>query len=93
MKRVKFIFPLMFLAASAGSAFTRFSSSKEVIPAYYYDESYATCNTTSIQDGQCIVDNVGYICHQFVFEYGQDADLYQYAIPSACYQPFYSYLP
>lgn len=92
MKRVTLIFPLMFIVALAGSAFTQFSkSSKEVIPAYYYNDAYAICQTTSIDAGTCIADNVGYICYAFVYEYGQNTILYQYGIPSACYQPFYTY--
>jgi hypothetical protein len=93
MKRAKFIFPLVFLLALAGSAFTRYhkSAAKEVIPAYYFDDTWATCNTTSIDDGICIVDNVGEICNQYVYEYGQFTTLYQNGIPSGCYQPFYRY--
>ena len=93
MKRVKLNFPLVFLVALAGSAFTRYSrsSAKEVIPAYYYDNAYGTCNTTSIEDGQCMVDPVGGPCYQYVFDYGQYTLMYQNGVPSGCYMPFYSY--
>lgn len=94
MKRAKLIFPLMFLVALAGSAFTRYSASsskKEVITAYYYDQGYGSCNTTSIDDGQCITDNVGSLCYMFVYDYGTYTLMFQNWLPSTCYQPFYSY--
>ena len=83
----------MFIAALVGSAFSRISSSsaKEVIPAYYHDDLWATCRTTSIEDGDCIVDDVGNLCYEFVFDYGRYTLLYQNGTPSSCYQPFYRY--
>jgi hypothetical protein len=82
----------MFIVALAGSAFTRISnSSKDVIPAYYYNSAYGLCKTTSIDPGQCIADDVGNLCYVFVFEYGKYSLLYQNGTPFNCYTPFYSY--
>jgi len=82
----------MFIIALAGSAFTRIAnSSKDVIPAFYYNSGYGICQTTSIVPGHCTVDNVGSLCYVFVFAYGNYSILYQNGIPFTCYTPFYSY--
>jgi hypothetical protein len=95
MKRVSLIFPLMFLVALAGSAFTQLkssSTSKKATLTYYYDDNWAMCDGTAIVDGNCISDPVGYVCKEFVDSYGW-AIMYQYGVPTGCFQPFYSYYP
>jgi hypothetical protein len=94
MKRMKLIFPLMFIIALAGSAFSRQSTATKsrFVQAYYQDPWLDNCNSTQLVDGKCVVDPVGYICQENVLGLGPQ-DMYQSMIPSLCYQPYYSYTP
>lgn len=91
---MKFIFPLMFLVALGGSAFSRHSSSAKagVIDAYYYDPNWNTCNEIQLDDQKCMSDNLGYVCMEYVDGIGYQY-VYQAGFGNTCYQPFYSYVP
>jgi len=93
MKRLRLLFPLMFLLAFVASAFTQngVSSKKRVMTAYYQDPYSGDCNVTALSDGQCITDPVGPQCTANVYPYF-NLPMWQYGIvPGICYVPFYQY--
>ena len=94
MKRTLIIFPLMFIIALAGSAFTRHAQSakSDQMIIYYYDSNWNTCDATEIEDGTCFSDNLGYICTVYIPGHGYQY-VFQDGYGSTCYQPFYSYVP
>jgi len=94
MKQTKLIFPLMFLVALAGSAFSlhgKPAKSDQMI-AYYYDPVWNTCDATELDDSKCMSNNLGYNCMEFIPGLGYQY-MFQAGFGNTCYQPFYSYVP
>lgn len=95
MKRAKlFLFPLLFIIALAGSAFTRqkASAAASYITAYYLD-NFGFCKAIVLSDGKCLTDNLNYVCTEYVPDLGKTTDMYQNNIGNTCFQPYYSYFP
>jgi hypothetical protein len=98
MKKIKWLFPLMFLIALGGSAFTRSTAGKakkDVVNVYYQD-SYGYCDYTEIVDpnNNCVSYPLNYICSENVYWDGTGwTVMYQYGFTTVCAQPYYSYYP
>jgi|GEM_PF-1907600 len=95
MKRIQFIFPLVFLIALAVSAFSRHatkSAAKWPMTAYYYDPNWNTCDEIELDDDKCYPDAVAYLCQEYIGGLGYE-QMWQAGFGNTCYQPFYSYTP
>ena len=91
MKKMKgkLLFPMMFLVAAGGAAFTRPTKAKAFDQSvYYYDEWTFTC-TPVIGQG-CTVDYTTVPCSTFVDDEIQPVPLYQSGMFGVCWQPLYS---
>jgi len=85
----------MFLIALAGSAFSQHSKAaqKKQMLAWYYDPNWNVCYETEIDnDGQCMSDNLGFVCEQYIGGLGYQY-MFQAGFGSTCYAPYYSYVP
>lgn len=94
MKRVKILFPLMFILALAGSAFTQqvSSHSKRDVTVYYQDNLHHQCNSYVTTDGQCITDYASYQCTIYIQDVGTYMPVWQQGgLGLTCFQPYYSY--
>jgi len=94
MKRMQLIFPLMFLLALGGSAFSRHvkSTPASTIDAWYYDPRWNVCNEVQLSDDKCFVDNLAYPCLEYIGGIGY-TPMWQSGFGSTCYQPYYQYVP
>jgi len=94
MRKTKFIFPVLFIIALAGSAFTQQSkfAKKGYLIAYYENPWQGDCSTAQLIDAQCVSDPTGYTCTVNIIGSGSFV-MYQYGLPGICYQPYYSYTP
>lgn len=92
MKRMQLIFPLVFLMALAGSAFSRHAttSARSQMLVYYEDPNWNTCVETEIDDDKCVTDPVGNQCQEYIGGIGQ-ANMWQAGFGNTCYMPFYQY--
>lgn len=92
MKRVQFVFPLMFFFALAGSAFSRQTHSAKagIIDAYYEDPNWNTCNEVQLDDDKCVSDNTGTLCQEYIGGLGF-LPMWQAGFGNTCYMPFYQY--
>jgi hypothetical protein len=92
MKRMHLLFPLLFLIALGGSAFSRYSHSEKTgtINAWYYDPNWNTCDGIQLDDDKCVVDPVGNQCQEFIGGLGF-TDMWQSVFGNTCYLPYYQY--
>lgn len=94
MRKMKWVFPLMFVIALAGSAFTRQSSHKTSASTIYpyYQDSYGYCVSTAINDDNCTTVVLNYVCYEDIVSDGTGwTVMYQYGYGTVCWQPYYSY--
>ncbi|HVU95411.1 MAG TPA: hypothetical protein VHE34_09310 [Puia sp.] len=96
MKKIKWLFPSLFLIALAGSAFTRQSHAKSKytdVPGYYQN-SYHYCVYYNYDDqfDNCVTDNLNYICWENAYWDGSGWVVWnQFGLGTVCWQPYYSY--
>ena len=94
MKQTTLLFPLMFLIALAGSAFSRHEKTgkSDQMIAYYYDPVWNTCDAIELDDSKCMSNNYGYNCTEYIPGIGYQY-MFQAGFGNTCYAPFYSYVP
>lgn len=94
MRKIKFLFPLLFLIALAGSAFTRQSAQK--VNAFgvnaYYKDPYGYCNSLFVNDPNCSPTLNGPVCYEYVNGIGWTV-MYEFGTATVCWQPYYSLYP
>jgi hypothetical protein len=97
MRKIKWLFPLMFFIALGGSAFTNstvYKAKYTVVPAWYQD-MYGYCDFIDYEDyfDNCVSIPQGNICYEFIPGAGMTV-LYQNGNGGiTCWNPYYSYYP
>jgi len=93
MRKMKWLFPLLFGIALAGSAFTRLPAKATSSPMIaYYEDPYGYCDATEVDDPNCTSDFLNYICYEDMVDDGTGwTVMYQMGFTTTCWQPYYSY--
>ena len=96
MRKMKWLFPLMFVVAFAGSAFTRQSTQQKKTfgyPCYYQDANDGYCDSYFVNDDNCTPDLMGPVCEEFILDNDGWTIIFAYGTSVVCWQPFYSLYP
>ena len=95
MKKINLLFPLLFVIALAGSAFTRQSLQKKKafgVNAFYQDQSNF-CDQIWVDDPNCSPDLLGPVCEEFILDNQGWTVMYEFGTSVVCWQPLYSLYP
>ena len=98
MRKINLLFPLMFVLALAGSAFTRQSTSTQKAKSFgtpaYYQDPYGYCDDVYVDDTNCSYYYYSYVCEEFVIDNGEGwTVMYQNGTATVCWNPLYSLYP